>query len=897
MAERRIVNGWIYEKGADGQIRPIGPAQQQAPVDPTFATKGPQAQASLGQTQANTTGQNLDNRITSATLPDVVRKTKAEADAAEIAARAAAAKFAQGPELTPQQAEAQAKAGKLNALVAQINRTQQLFNRDIAPEPLGWLSSLGDYLPSDGNARFDVAGASLSQQGLSAFRTPGTGTVSDRDAIMFDRANLPSASTRDAAIEEQLRGLRSRVDEEYGALGRNTPNWAGLPQPAQQRDAASALIQGGQGGTGGGGGGFSPVVPGGGGMSEMQQTGGATFSTANDVAYAAALQDAYNKGADVKGMLAVASRFGFKPELQDVASWQRAVDYREGTGEYKGGQRGLAQVAPPSSGRRNLAEQALGSFAGSNVGAAGIAAADAGTFGLTDEIVGAVSAAAGGNYQAERDYANYGKNAALQSASPWATGLGTVAGGMGGGMALEQGLAHTLPRLLNPATLAAVQRTLGGVGGGILDGALYGSAYGAGSGNDNRLSGMFKGAVAGAGGGAIGSGATSLGGAVIGGVGDAAARRLAGGGVTLTPGQLFAQSGWLGRSLKKAEDAAESLPGLGSIIRSRREDSFRDVNRRAFNDGLAPINEAVGNIGEAGIEDALDASGRGYQRALGGVNLTPDYPFAQDIGNAVNTGRSVPGQYGQDFNTILTGEIQPIVNGSQTLNGQQLQDLLRVSQGYGRQYRHVADTGANGIPQPAARPVAGAFDDMTNAIEGLTQRQAPDVMPAYRNANEAYRNVSVLRDAVDAAKVGTQSGEGGVFTPAQLSNAARKNAKRYGGTHGTTDQPFFQLTRDAQDVLPSNLPNSGTYDRAISAGILSAPILGSAIGAQQGWLDPETALAVAAASALYSRPGAMASTAALTRRPQAMRNAGQFITNQARRGGLFGAGLMLPAIP
>ena len=57
MAERRIVNGWIYEKGGDGSIRPVGPAQQQAPADPTFGYKGPQVASDL-------TGKNLQNNKT-----------------------------------------------------------------------------------------------------------------------------------------------------------------------------------------------------------------------------------------------------------------------------------------------------------------------------------------------------------------------------------------------------------------------------------------------------------------------------------------------------------------------------------------------------------------------------------------------------------------------------------------------------------------------------------------------------------------------------------------------------------------------------------------------------------------------------------------------------------------
>lgn len=63
MGERRIVKGWIVERGADGSLVPIAPAGGQAgpPRDPTFDLQAPkvqteiaQGQAGIGKTQADT---------------------------------------------------------------------------------------------------------------------------------------------------------------------------------------------------------------------------------------------------------------------------------------------------------------------------------------------------------------------------------------------------------------------------------------------------------------------------------------------------------------------------------------------------------------------------------------------------------------------------------------------------------------------------------------------------------------------------------------------------------------------------------------------------------------------------------------------------------------------------
>lgn len=109
MGERRIVNGWIYEKGGDGRIMPIGPAQSAPPVDPTFALKGPQAAATLGQTGAQTASTQVNTARTrqdiqqSAALFDAQkREADAKALLAEMQARAAQTEADSKDPLNPQ---------------------------------------------------------------------------------------------------------------------------------------------------------------------------------------------------------------------------------------------------------------------------------------------------------------------------------------------------------------------------------------------------------------------------------------------------------------------------------------------------------------------------------------------------------------------------------------------------------------------------------------------------------------------------------------------------------------------------------------------------------------------------------------------------------------------------
>src|SRR3546814_13070720 len=73
--------------------------------------------------------------------------------------------------------------------------------------------------------------------------------------------------------------------------------------------------------------------------------------------------------------------------------------------------------------------------------------------------------------------------------------------------------------------------------------------------------------------------------------------------------------------------------------------------------------------------------------------------------------------------------------------------------------------------------------------------------------NRAYGNVSVLEDAVLKALNGADGP--GIFTPAQLGQAARANAKKFGGKKAAArgEIPFSELQSNAQAVLPSTVPN------------------------------------------------------------------------------------------
>lgn len=737
------------------------------------------------------------------------------------------------------------------------------------------LMGIADFFPTEANDRFDKSAQAVRGQVGTLLGFTGGQLNSLTEAQQAVGPYLPESGNYDSTALDKisrLKDLSNLARERSIAILGGVPDQNGQITPLaqieqQRRDPVVGL-------TGPGNSSVPPGnIPGGGGGPKLGLSTGESYTTPQDLAVAAAVNKALQSGASVEGLAQAAQAAGGQVTPSDLANFKAAIDARA---------RGQSVTFnPQATGRRSPFEVSLGNAAMSPYGAAALGSADAGLLGLTDEIkAGIDSAFLGKDYTTSRDQADLFKRAAMDI-NPNAAMVGSIAGGVLGGAGLEGLAAKGLSRLGR----GGIQ----GVGGALADGTVYGTAYGAGSDNQNRAYGALKGGVAGGIGGSAGYGATKLVGGTVGGVSDAAVRALSDRGISLSPGQILRNSGPLGSMVNKLESAAESVPLLGSVIKQSRENSFRDFNRAAFDEALAPIGETVGNIAEGGVGDAFDATGRGYGKALNGINIPADPQFATEIGNAVNMGRGAGGNYGTDFNQILSDQIMPLVSGKTALGGQELQDLLRITGGYSRQYGRLAETGANGIPQPMARPVAGAFDNIQQSIEGLANRQAPDVMPAYNAAKQSYRNVKVLQDAVDAAKAGTQAGEGGVFTPSQLMSAASRNSRKFGGTQGTTNQPFFDLSRAGQDVLPSTLPNSGTADRLMSGAVMGLPALAAGGAASTGMIDPSTAAWIAGISALYTKGGQKLIQKALVDRPDAARKAGSAISKRARKAGLFGA--------
>lgn len=760
--------------------------------------------------------------------------------------------------------------------LAQFNAGSYLRNQQIllsqkfknGPGGTTGLTGLLDYLPTQSNSDFNT-----TANRLRAWAKQGTGTTGgENNSVAEMKMNLGSyipnsweydktnestlasiAGLADNAQQNAIQRLGGVPDASGNILPLNSPEaQAILNGQTAQKDkrndplSAAALVAGNGPQLGNGGGMLTGQGPDG---PNMKPAEGAAYSTPNDMAMAKALQAAYNQGASVPELFAVGKQFGLVPDMQNAQQWQAAVDYRDGTGEYKGKKRGFANFNAPESGRRGMISQTFGDMASSPVGTAALAAANAGSFGLVDEAAALINP---GDYENNRDYYNFAKNAAFDQ-NPGAALVGDIAGGVTGGAAI----AGATDRLFNigAKVLPKLQalRKANSLARATTDGAAYGGAFGAGEGNDNRLTGALTGTVAGGTGALLSAGALKALSRSVGGTRSAAKQYLADRGITLTPGQA------LGGPMRFLEER----------VGGRALSDAEGFNRAAFNEAVAPAGGTVNKIGPEGVDQALQVGRNAYHDALSPVSLNLHPDELQAINQGFANARKALGPNAADIRAnmdyTLDSELGPILAKAQSgnpLNGDDVQTLLRVSGRNQQVYDKLATAGgADGIPKPLASPVAGAFGVANDAVRTSLGRQSPEALAKLQAADKVWRNVKTLQSAVNKARNGAQTESRGAFGINQLTDAAAESARKYGGSHGTTNQPFYDLTKNAGEVMPNYFPNSGTAVRtAVMNGLAGVTGLGAYKAQEEGWIDPKTALALAAVAGLYSTPGRKALT-------------------------------------
>ena len=845
MAQRTFVrDGVIYQDNGDGTATVVGYESQGTPLgapDPTAPYQAPKAQADAARAQA-------EAARAMAEAPYAARLAEAETARAQAEAEKARTEANRDPNA---QVLDRGKLGQFLALESQLERIKQLYQQ--GPGSTSGLAGVADYLPSDANAAFNSAGAGLSEVGLAAFRVPGVGSQSDAELRQFIMANTPSAGDRDAAILEKVGNLERRLAATKQAWGVDPSAPAAvlleqLDRRAGSQDGPNAMTAIRMGG------GAQAALPGRG------DVGSQMITNPNDI----------------------------PPELNQEIDQLRARLLSQGGGRldpqaYAAESAKLAQkyglVAEDPVAFAESLNQYLD--AGGTTIPSGVIPAErlmSATETMKNNLVnnpvgGAIVGASNGIFAGSLDAIAPGEMAAMRDAQPIPMLGGEIGGAIGatvaGGRLAGLAASRVAPRLMQGSQF----------GRNVAADATYGAVYG-----QNTQGSPVTGAVIGGLGSAAGQGLNRGIGAAIGGVRrtpEAIALREAG-----VPISVARQ---IGGPAARAEDAIQSIPVVGDMSRARQMESFTGFNEAAMRQAGEPIGYAPTQIGAGGVEDFGNAVGNAYTNATRGVTARVDDQTFRDNADVMRAIGDLPGDYQAAARTIMERRIIPALE-SGNLTGEQFQQALRG----------IKQARANAGKNPSLAGFEQEFRDSLTGVEDMltgtmTRGAGPEVAANLNAANAANRGFKTIEDAaLNRAKVGTQTGETNVFTPAQLIAAARQSENR-----GFGNNPLMELGRQGQAVLPSSLPNSGTVDRTLAAtGLLGA---GGAIGGAAGY-DPQNPVSGTAGGASGGLLGAAATGGLLAlggtrrgqdaletllfQRPEAVRELADIVR---RRGGLLGS--------
>ncbi len=868
--ETQTLNGVTYQRSGPGeQWRRVGAGGRMIPKSETTQRKEgadadrATAEAIRAQAEAGVAPQRAAADVARAQAdvskaPSEIAKTSAEA---AIAARKAQ-DISGGIAYTDEQRGLLLNQYRtLGNLASGVNELRSLFDENLkGKNPLEGM--VGKFRPQD--AVFNDASGGLSAYVAAALGLSGQQFNTPGEQQLFIGSILPKATDSDEQIVQKLNRLEGLIDRAKGQ-GRQilgiTPERDPLAGDAAMK-AFEARTGGAASPPSGGGGGVGPTggVTSRGGFTQVPSLAGIGQQVADMIESGSSSQQ-------VKDFLAQryadtstehGGRLNLSADQQaffdDAIAKRRASPDRPLSDFITGFERLGGYEAPDEGWTLG------GAIAESPLGAGIMSAGNAVTFGNLGNLAGDD---AGAVLNASRD------ENPLAAFTGDVVGSGLAMGGLGGG-ATRLGLSG-LTRA-------------GGIGGDMLYGGVRGASETEGGLGEKAVGGLFGLAAAG-GGNALGRGVVSGAGRATRGVSNEAVRLLNERGISMTPGQILGQDGFIGRRLGALENAIESVPFIGGNFRDRRMQGVGEYGR-------AQLEENLGSIGFDAAGDQFDGDMLGRaQRAVGdaygfldGRTFQSDPQFVDELAAALDAGRSVP-RVGEEFGAIMDRQVAPNLPPNGVVSGRGFQDTLQTLRGARSDF---AKDGAMG-------GMAGdAISDIEAALMGMVERQAPDAIEGLGRANQAYAGLVPIENAsITGANSGNQ------FTPAQYGRAAVNNTKKFGGRSAAArgDIPGGELQRAAQEVLPSQIPNSGTADRGMAAWLLPAALGGGAAAAGGLTDDPLLAAVLLGLGGASTQTGQRAIQRALLDRPDALRNAGEYVYQLRDLGGRGGSALGAGSIP
>jgi hypothetical protein len=379
-----------------------------------------------------------------------------------------------------------------------------------------------------------------------------------------------------------------------------------------------------------------------------------------------------------------------------------------------------------------------------------------------------------------------------QAQHPTASALGDVAGSaaamVGGEAALGQ------------AGMGA------GLGREMIANMGYGAARGAAESPDNRLSGAGLGALAAGGGTLAGRALTGTAASLVSPSGGKLSDLYAAG-VRPTPGQRFADSGLLGRTLNAVEEQLGSVPIVGSAIRGARQEARNQFQIGAFNQALGEIGQKLprgmkpGTEAHAFTQKAFDEV---YDRARGGMRVAPDQELASDVSALQGQVSMLAEPSIRRFQTIVQNVVMR--RAGATIDGPAYK---KIQSELGKVVRGIRKNPSGD------GELADALDGLSEALDSAARRHsAPEAVALMDAADKGYAKFVQIENA--SAKGGAGK-EAGTFSPNDFASAVKGNGQRVRSKAYNQGQGLMQDYAEQGKNLTDRVPNSGSPERQLLA--------------------------------------------------------------------------------
>lgn len=326
------------------------------------------------------------------------------------------------------------------------------------------------------------------------------------------------------------------------------------------------------------------------------------------------------------------------------------------------------------------------------------------------------------------------------------------------------------------------------------------------------------------------------------------ARQLMDAGVTPTPGQI------LGGSANRVEEAAQSVPMVGDVIKGARGRAVQDFNRATIDQALSPIDEKLNPdtpLGREAISEMHDKVGAAYDNLLPQLKVQADQPFVGGMRNLAQGAQALTPDMVTKFNNTMQNVVLRKFSPGGGMTGESFKDVESELGKLSNSYSTSA--------LASERELGGALKQAQAEMRDLLMRSNPQHADELGRINQAFGNT--LRVEGAAGRIGSDQG---VFTPAQMLSSVRQlDPSMRKGSFARGEAPMQGLAEAGKAVLGNKVPDSGTPFRSMA---MAAPALGAMYMA-----SPAAAIGTGAGGlgvmGAYSKPGQSLLASILASRP------------------------------